>query len=51
MHKQKLGLLLALACLGLGLLAMPSAGKEKMKTHSSTAKGAKVTVVHFGAPW
>ncbi|MGE0493014.1 MAG: hypothetical protein AB7S38_27630 [Vulcanimicrobiota bacterium] len=51
MHKQKLSLLLALVCLGLGLMAAPGASKEKMKTHSSTAKGAKVTVVHFGAPW
>ena len=52
MHKRNLTLLLMLvgACLT-GLLAAPSAGKEKMKTHSSSVEGAKVTVVHFGAPW
>lgn len=35
------------------LLSMACAvwAKPEMKTHSSDAMGAKVTVVHFGAPW
>lgn len=32
-------------------LAAPLWAEHEMKTYSSTAKGAKVTVVHFGAPW
>ena len=38
--------LLLLASTGLAVAKPP-----EMKTHSSMAKGAKVTVVHFSAPW
>ena len=33
------------------LTILPALAKPEMKTESSTAKGAVVTVVHFGAPW
>jgi hypothetical protein len=33
------------------LAIMPALAKPEMKTESSTAKGAVVTVIHFGAPW
>lgn len=29
----------------------PGGGKTEMKTYTKTAPGAKVTVVHYGAPW
>ena len=38
----------------IGLLfgvSLVQARPPEMKTHSSTVKGAKVTVVHFSAPW
>ena len=38
-------LLLVLLLSGLGM------AKTEMKTHSSSAPKAKVTVLHFGAPW
>lgn len=46
---QKLVLCMFLG-LATGLTSVQSAPHE-MKTHSSTVKAAKVTVVHFGAPW
>ncbi len=44
-----LGLLLCL--LVTAACSAPSGGKAEMKTHTSNAPGAKVTVVHYGAPW
>lgn len=38
-----LGLLVAVAC--------SAPGKVEMKTYTKSAPGAKVTVVHYGAPW
>lgn len=36
----------------IGLIAGCALAKPpEMKTHSSAAKGAKVTVIHFSAPW
>lgn len=42
------------ALLSLALListAVAASAAPEMKTHSSTAPQAKVTVVHYGAPW
>lgn len=47
--------LLSLLLLGLLVCSFTSAAvadkKHTMKTHSSKVASAKVTVVHFGAPW
>lgn len=40
-----LGLLVTAAC------SAPGGGKTEMKTYTTNAPGAKVTVVHYGAPW
>jgi len=39
-----LGLLVTAACSAPG-------GKTEMKTYTKNTPGAKVTVVHYGAPW
>ena len=44
----KVGLVSLFLC---ACTALVSAKPPEMKTHRSTAPGAKVTVVHFSAPW